>query len=157
MESYYQVIWVIVFAEIIGLNIFFQCRKVKRKKFKEKYQLYHASGAAVGKPKVRSTYENVSGGERRQSGRQAKVRFAYKVGQVSYTTKRYDFYIGNHEKGALYPQYIDVWYNPKQPTEYVTSLDLQRRGYAAVIVAVCIFTFFGGIGVLLLFAFLFTN
>ncbi|MBP3489314.1 MAG: DUF3592 domain-containing protein [Roseburia sp.] len=157
MESYYHAIWVIVFAEIIGLNIFFQCRKVKRKKFKEKYQLYHASGAAAGNPKLRNAYENAPGGERRQAGHRAKVQYAYKVGGVSYTTKRYSFGKGNYEKGALYPQYIEVWYDPKHPTEHVTNLDLQRGGHAAVIAAVCILTFFGGIGLLPLFAFLFTN
>lgn len=157
MESYYQAIWVIVFAEIIGLNIFFQCRKVKRKKFKEKYQLYHASGAVVGNPKWRNAYEKASGGELRESGHRAKVQYAYKVGGVSYTTKRYGFYKSNYEKGTLYPQYIDVWYNPKQPAEHVTNLDLQRGGHAAVIFAICIITFFGGLAGLPLLAFLFTN
>lgn len=157
MESYYRAIWVIVFAEIIGLNIFFWCRKVKRKKFKEKYQLYHASGAVVGDPKWREAYEKASGGELRESGYRTRARFAYKVGGVSYTTKRYSFYLSNYEKGTLYPQYIDVWYDPKHPAEHVTSLDLQRVRHAAVIFAICIITFFGGIAGLPLFAFLFTN
>lgn len=157
METLYRTVWLIVLCEMIGLNIFFRCRQARRNSFKEKNHLYHANGAVVGSPRLRSSYETCADGEREYSGFWVKAKYVYKVGGVSYTTKKYTFYKSEYEKGSLYPHYIDVWYHPKRPTEYVTNLDLRRRKYAGTIAGICIFTFFAWVGGLPLMAFLFMN